>query len=257
MAAVVKIPVVGKVDQRLVYAGGAAVVGIVGYAYLSGAGRDEPALVGVPETDFEPPTVVDSNIGGGGLDEPTPGLPQTNVEWLTMARETGAALGFSQTLLDAALPKYLGKQPISPTEAAAVAAIIAILGSPPSGSFPLIPTLPPTPPPHEPPTTTPKAKPGAIRSLRAAAVTRTRIDWQWARDPNATHYKVLVIIGPGNKVIRNTVVWARSGPPSGAVTPRYLLTGAAPGKPYRIMVRAERTGVGTGPYASIVSRTAR
>jgi len=36
---------------------------------------------------------------------------------------------------------------------------------------------------------------------------------------------------------------------------RYLFTAGQPGKPYRIWVRAERTGVGTGPYASLASRT--
>jgi hypothetical protein len=90
-------------------------------------------------------------------------------------------------------------------------------------------------------------RPGPVTNLRAAATTQTRIDWRWSAVPGATHYKVLVTIGTssGPKTIVNTTTLGG----------RYLFTAGQPGKPYRIWVRAERTGVGTGPYASLVSRT--
>lgn len=89
----------------------------------------------------------------------------------------------------------------------------------------------------------PPTRPGPVTGLRAAAATHTRIDWRWNAVPGATHYKVLVVAG--TKTIVNTTTLGG----------RYLFTAGQPGKPYRIWVRAERTGVGTGPYASLVSRT--
>lgn len=195
--AVVTVPVVGKVDQRWLYAGGATIAGIVAYAWWTGSSEPEPGLLPAPETEFEPPTVVDSNLDFRERDEPTPGMPESNVEWLSMAREQGAALGFADTLVTTALQKYLAKQPLTVGEAAAVSAIVAILGTPPSGSYPLIPTLPPTNPPHVPPTTppsTPTKVLGPPSSVRASGGRATLVA-SWSGVPGATGYQVRFVRG--------------------------------------------------------------
>jgi hypothetical protein len=135
MAEVIKVPVLGKVKQSWLYAGGAAVAGIVGYAWWSGAGTgedDETFDVELPATDYEPPTVVDSGLSIGAAAQGEP-IARTNVEWASMAREQLDALGFSVTVVNSALTKYLGKERLNVTEAAAISAVVAILGQPPTG----------------------------------------------------------------------------------------------------------------------------
>jgi hypothetical protein len=86
------------------------------------------------------------------------------------------------------------------------------------------------------------AKPGPIVGLRAAATTRTAIDWRWNAVPGASYYKVVLTAGTTSK---STITR----------TPRYVWSGLRPGHPYRISVRAERTGAGTSAYATNVART--
>jgi len=136
VAEIVKVPVVGNVKSTWLYAGGAAVAGIVGYAWWTRGGGSgettEDFAVELPATDYVPPTVVDSGINVGGAAQGEP-IARTNVEWRTMAQEQGEGLGFSQTTVASALTKYLGKSRLTATEAAAMAAIVAILGQPPTG----------------------------------------------------------------------------------------------------------------------------
>jgi len=163
MADVVKVPVIGNVKTPWLYAGGAAVVGIAAYAWWTRAGitETEDFAVELPATEFEPPTVVDSgiNVGGaGGQGEP---IARTNVEWRNMAQAEGEALGFSQVVMQSALTKYLGKDRLGATEAAAMSAVVAILGQPPTGgpySIMLSPIEPP--PPHA-----PAGVPGTVTGL--------------------------------------------------------------------------------------------
>jgi hypothetical protein len=186
MAEVVTVPVLGKVKQSWLYAGGAAVAGIVGYAWWSGAGQgeDEVLEVELPATDYEPPTVVDSGISvGGGLPQGEP-IARTNVEWASMAREQGDALGFDVAVVNSALTKYLGKDRLTVTEAAAIAAIVAILGQPPTGGPYSILNAPVTPPP-------PHVGMSAPILTRSAPIYRNGA-WEytiaWAPVPGATRY---------------------------------------------------------------------
>lgn len=134
MAEVVTVPIVGKVKQSWLYIGGALVAGIVGYAWWTRATLVEDETVGVelPATDYMPPTVVDSGISVGGAAQGEP-IARTNVEWRSMAQEQGEALGFTQTVMQSAIGKYLGKSHLNPTETAAILSVVAILGQPPTG----------------------------------------------------------------------------------------------------------------------------
>jgi len=236
-------------DKRVLYAGGAAVVGIAAYAWWTRGGGGTPE--GEPQFDefgnpiagptpgLTEPQVMDSNLVttvGTGL--------RTNAEWTQAATDYLEGRGYeAQVVLDA-VQKFLRRQPLSPVEASIVGAAVASQGWPPEERpWTIIPASTVTPPgPTPPPAGVKPARPGPITGLRSAS-TRTTINWVWNAVPGATHYKVQVIAG--NSTIRNTTVKA----------PRAPISALRPGHPYRIYVRAERTGVGTGPYASLVSRT--
>jgi len=194
MAEVVTVPIVGKVKQSWLYVGGALVAGVVGYAWWTRASVVEDTTVGVelPATEYEPPTVVDSGISVGGASQGEP-IARTNVEWRSMAQEQGEALGFERTTMQSAISKFLGKGQLSAVEAAAISAVVAILGQPPTGGpYPI--SLAPVTPPSTTPTPT---APGAVTGLRYAGrqgPNHSRIDW--AATPGATGY-IVQYKGPG------------------------------------------------------------
>ncbi len=170
-----------------------------------------------------------------GIVETAPrGLNITGPEWNTWVRTEATARGgvfVDWSTISKGHPEWFTSDLLHNTATGQAAYRVAIVaGAASSGIY--------LPPP---------TRPGPITNLRAAATTQTRIDWRWSAVPGATHYKVLVTIGTssGTKTIVNTTTLGG----------RYLFTAGQPGKPYRIWVRAERTGVGTGPYASLVSRT--
>jgi hypothetical protein len=191
--AVVTVPVVGKVDQRWLYAGAAGIAGIVGYAWWSGAGQDEgDVLLETPVTDFEPPTVVDSGISTGNI-TPTPGIAENNVEWLGMAQDMAASLGFATELANTALTKYLGGQSLTASEASVIRSVVVILGQPPqNGPFSIREAIPtPTTPP---PTGGTGGKPAAPARVSATGG-RARIRASWPAVAGATAYDVRLVRG--------------------------------------------------------------
>lgn len=224
MAEIVKVPVVGNVKKPWLYAGGAAVAGIAAYAWWTRGAvvEDTTTSVELPADEFTPPTVVDSGISVGGTAQQGEPIARTNVEWRQMAAEQGAALGFTDAVINSALTKYLAKQRLTLTEASAMAAIVAILGQPPSGGpYSILeeaPTPPPphtTPPPttgggsstpHPPPLTRPPVNPGPVGLLplgrstygvafpHVAGATKYRLRWEtahtssaWTTPPSTRH----------------------------------------------------------------------
>lgn len=166
-----------------------------------------------------------------GIVETAPrGLNITGPEWNTWVRTEAAARGgvfVDWSAISRGHPEWFTSDLLHHTAAGQAAYRSAIVAGAANTGIPL----------------TPPTRPGPVTGLRAAAATQTRIDWRWNAVPGATHYKVLVVAG--TQTIVNTTT--RGG--------RYLFTAGRPGKPYRIWVRAERVGVGTGPYATLVSRT--
>lgn len=218
MAEVVKVPIIGNVKTPWLYAGGAAIAGIVGYAWWSrgtAAAEEEGFAVELPVDEFTPPTIIDSGISVGGRDEAEP-IARTNIEWRNMAQAEGEALGFSQSLVQSALTKYLGKARLSVSEAACMSAIVAILGQPPTGgpySIALEPITPP--PPHEeppptqppptqpPPTQPPPSQPPAqgpppTPTGFAATGAKGGVFLSWYASPGATGYEVIRMTASGN-----------------------------------------------------------
>jgi hypothetical protein len=229
MAEVVKVPVVGKVKKPVLYAGGAAVAGIVGYAWWTRGAlvADESLDVEFPATDFEAPTVVDSGISVGG--GPITGEPiaRTNVEWVTMAREQAAGFGASEALTNSAISKYLGKARLTVAEVALISAIVAVLGQPPTGgpysilpadvtpppphTDPPTPPPPTTPPPTTPPPGTPKpAAPGPPGFINGRPLGGMRYEVNFMHPPTATTYRYRWEHGSvvNGRIVSNVSAWA-------------------------------------------------
>lgn len=145
----VDVPVIGDVDSRWLYAAGALVAGVAGYAYLTRgrlgtmdtgdvafgeAGEVYDAhgnLIGQPGStpDYVPPTVVDSNVD---VDDRGP-QPTTNAEWARLARDELVAFGADGPTVTAALGRFLDRKSLTAIEAGLVREAIAVAGYPPQG----------------------------------------------------------------------------------------------------------------------------
>jgi len=133
MADTMQLPGVGKVNKTYVYAGGAAVAGIVGYAWWTRSRRPAAPVYDVDsvgETDYRPP------MGGGGNSSYTGQQPEginSNIQWaqkaVALLEQSGTDLG----LAGIAVTRFLARQPLSPNEERAITSIYAMLGEPPEG----------------------------------------------------------------------------------------------------------------------------
>lgn len=236
MAEVVKVPVLGNVKTPWLYAGAAAVAGIVGYAWWSrgtaGAAEDEGFSVELPADEFTPPTVVDSGISVGG-GTTTPQIARNNVEWLAMAREQAAALGFTPELTAIALTKYLAKASLNPPEASLIRAVVQILGQPPNnGPYPITEAI------AEP---TPAAKPGAIGFVRADRMDAAHVRISWPPLADVTHYIV-----EGHPFGSGSV-----GHPGAETRPEHIANLGNDGVTYEYTVRGVNAA-GEGPSKAVV-----
>lgn len=188
MADTLTVPGMGPVKQQYVIAGGALVVGIVGYAWwkrgTEAATAEVPAVNpdSIPETD-RTPVVGDS---GGSWDKTDPEAIDTNAKWTQAATEwlitTG---GWEPSLIATALGKWLEGKGLTETETAVVLAAKGAMGDPPvGGPFPVKPALPGG---------KPAAAPGNFRVTGKSAIannTRARVDLAWDATPGATSYQL-------------------------------------------------------------------
>lgn len=236
------VKVLGKrYPKSVVYAGGAAVLGIFVYAWWtrgggSGEDEEEPIFdefgnpIAGPTPGLGAPTVIDSNL------EVVPdNLPRNNAEWGQKATEFLTNQGYEGIVVAPALGKFIARKPLNTAEAAIVRAAIAGVGYPP----------------HDGPwTVIEEQSPIAVgliapKNLRVTKVTDKTISVAWDAVPGATSYGVEEVQGV------NTV--RRSATVSGTTytTPANL----APNSQYRIDVRA-KNGSATGDESRIVARTA-
>lgn len=188
----VDVPVVGKVKPAYVYAGLAAVGGVVIYAYWSRRKSDQAASAPdyyadlrtgseTPNDDFVNPAPNNSgNPGSEGT-----GAPRTDEEW---ARRTVERLSwYEQGYVSQVTGKYLARQPVTPDEATLIREAWAQVGRPP-GNQPIIPvTGAPGPTPPTPPT---PPVPSAPLKIVAVRTTRTSVFLTWDPVPGATSYVV-------------------------------------------------------------------
>lgn len=173
MAETVKLPQIGKVDKKYVYAGIAVVIGIAGYAYWKrNAGTSDEG--GIDPNAIDPLTGLpySSSIGGGGgsyvnpaptTTEPIIDLTgdtiKTNQEWAVAVTTKLGEIGYESGYVAIILGKYLSSQQVTKEEAELIRTAWAYFGHPPEDrQIILVPTAPP-PAPAPTPTPTPTPAP--------------------------------------------------------------------------------------------------
>ena len=140
------VPGIGKTNRKWVVAGGALVVGILGYAYLHRAQTVAGPDVGAePQVGTElPPADLGSVSTGGGTTDTGLKFITTDAEWSADVIAKMGDLGFDTQAVSLALGKWLQGQNVSQQEEQWIFAAIALGGLPPSGSHPI--HLEPAPP---------------------------------------------------------------------------------------------------------------
>lgn len=149
----VDLPVVGNARKEWVYAGGALVVGIVGYAWIRRsrvpvAAPLDPAAdigaagyAGTPGASSSAPVTVD-NRDTTAID--------TNAKWTQYAVEKLTGYGWEPALVTEALGRYLDRQPLDDKQVSAVQSARGVAGDAPVGGPYQIIRAQPTPQPDAP-----------------------------------------------------------------------------------------------------------
>jgi len=225
----VNVPAVGKVDRKWVFAGLAAVSGIVVYAYWRRSQAPEEELPGEGDQyatgdDYTPDAYIGATQPGGETYDPNAtetNVPTTNQEWSQRAIDALESVGYTRDKAATTIGKYLAGQPLDLAEKLIIQVAIAMMGNPPAGALPIIsaPSTPVTPAPTPTPGT--PAKPV------------TRIVWRGHRLTANTTWLTLAKRYAGvpsnpNSVeatkrsimLRNPTIMARIGKQSNAVLQR-------------------------------------
>jgi hypothetical protein len=241
MAESVKLPVIGQVNRRWVYVGGAAIAGFVGYAWWTRArGVPEPEVLpeDIPQ-DREPPATV---VGTEDFTSPeAAAIINTNAEWYTAAVEylvgTG---GFEFAFTTVTLGKFLARRELTAAEADLVQAAKGAMGEPPQGGpWPIIrvtgPAAPSTP-------TAPTTLAAPVLRFGAGDPRNTYYQLSWTKVPGAQRYLVKRERGPGVNPIygMQTGTTRRVGP----LQRRWV---------YQYRVQAQATGKASSPWSNPVS----
>lgn len=227
-----------KYPKSAVYAGAAAVAGIVIYAWWSKSSSSEEEVepefdqfgnpIAGPTPGLAGPTVVDSNL------EAIPdGLPRNNADWGQKATEYLTNQGYEGTVVAPALGKFIARKPLTAAEQAIVRAAIAGVGYPPNDG---------------PWTVIEESAPIAVgltapKNLRVTGTTSSTISVAWDAVVGATAYEVVEIQGASAVRRRATVT-----------TNSYTAGNLQPNNPYRITVYA-KTASKLGDPSSVVGRT--
>jgi hypothetical protein len=236
----VKVPGVGGVDRKWVLAGGAAVAGIVVFAYMrqrSQAGEEELAEEGdqyAAGDDYTPDAYIGATQPGGESYDPNAGetnLPTTNAEWSQRVVEALTSMsGYTPEMASQTVGKYLAGNPLTLAEKILIQTAIALVGNPPAGAIPIFDVPVPTTPTPTPTTPTKLATP----TMRASAgdPRNTNYALSWSKVTGATHYLVKRERGPGvnplYRIVRGTGY--RTHPLARRWVYQYRVQAQAPGK---------------------------
>lgn len=152
MADTINLPGLGPTRAVYVYAGGALVVGIVGYAWYKnqqatantdfvGASPDDYAT-----GDYDSPLGNSGGNSTGNFDSTDPNAIKTNAQWTAFAVEKLSTYNYDAATVASALGKYLARQGLTEAEIGIVQQAIAVAGPPPiGGPYPISTALPPNP----------------------------------------------------------------------------------------------------------------
>jgi hypothetical protein len=212
----VKLPGVGNVDSKWVWAGGALIVGIVGFAYIrnrsvSASVTEEPAgdesAVTSDYADYSnlygDAYATDYAYDGGypsyypSYYEPAYGQnttvqtadPVTNSEWTQRSIEHLELVGIESGAASLAVSRFLLKECLTAAQADIVRQAIAAVSNPPQGNFSIIvcPTNTPTTPGGGSSTATGQ---GPVKGLKAAGTYTQHVTLDWSPVSGAKGYTV-------------------------------------------------------------------
>lgn len=241
MADTVNIPKLGPVKKVYLYAGAAAVAGVVGYAYWRSAqaGADASVATGTGDDTsgaFTPGGgAAGAGDGFGGSDGGTDttigdDLITTNAQWYAKAYQAMAEV-FDPAAVATALGKYLARSGLTPTEVTIVQGALAAAGNPPTGGpYATIPATNPAP-----------SIPGAVTGVKVAGRGETSLDIFWTPVTGAAGYYVYVGTAKSGKVLGTS----------------YTKTGLSNAKNYAITVSAVNSDGKEGPKSASVQGTTR
>lgn len=232
MAETVNVPGVGKARTIWVVAAGAAIVGIVAYAYMRRA--SQPVLGEgdvTPGDQWSPDAYTGATAPPGGetydpsdttfTDQP----PRTNAEWTQRVVDWLVNVGqYDMQFTANTIGKYLSGNPLNAGEKLLVQAGIGAMGSPPAGALPIISAPEPTAP------APPGAKLPRPSGLHLTANRRGYFAFNWSPVRGTTYY--LVKGGPIGHPITGPVFGTQKvgrGVPSGSQR-AYWVQAHAPGK---------------------------
>lgn len=164
----IDVPGLGPVKKQYVIVGGAAVAGIVAYAWWKAGTAPEEPVEEFPEDtgDTSAPTdgYVNPAPGGstvvGDPQDPDTLPPTTNAAWTVRAVAALEAVGVDVGAASLALARYLGRQSLTPVQVDIVRQALALVGPVPQGTYSIITIpAPPVTPGRPAPTPTPTPKP--------------------------------------------------------------------------------------------------
>lgn len=233
MSDTITVPKVGPVKKVYVYGAGGLAAAYVLWRYWSAA--QTPAT----PAEYEPDTSSVTQAGSGPLtsdrtgntvDTPDGDAPiTTNAQWSITAQERLSLAGWNDQTVAQAIGKYLGRQPLTDSEALIIRAALAFAGPPPTGGPYTIVLV------SGGNTTTPTLKvPAAPGGLGINTLHGDNVILTWNGVSGATKYELYMSPGQGGKTLKAQT--------------NYRWTGLSPNRKYQVKIRAGNTK-GWGPWS--------
>lgn len=133
MAENVKLPVIGDVPRTVMYVGGAALAGIVGYAWWTRGGETTVTEPEVPVDEFGDERITPTTVDTFDVAVDTRTGITTNAEWSQFVISHLAGLGYDSTVVSTAVGRFLARQPLGPVDLDIARQAWAVGGEPPEG----------------------------------------------------------------------------------------------------------------------------
>lgn len=172
--------------KTYLYVGGAAVVGIVGYAWWTGGGGAPPVAEELPATDeFGDERITPNTIDTFDVAVDTRSGVKTNSEWKQAADAYLSGIGYDSTVVSTALGRFLAQQKLNKVDLEIARQAVASFGEPPEGRPWYILEEPPAP--------APVAKPAVLAAPARVTATpsgKHRVRLTWTPVIGASGYRV-------------------------------------------------------------------
>lgn len=230
------ITIAGKqLPKNYLYIGGAAALGIVGYAWWTrgGAGGMVEEAEELPAVDtFGDERITPNTVDTFDVSVDTRSGVKTNAEWTQFAISHLAGLGFDSTVVSTALGRFIARQPLNTVDLDIARQAWAVAGEPPEGRpWTIIPAGP----------TGAAVAPGPVSGLKLVSATPTSVTVGWNATQGASGYELRRDGGGTARKDANTRTHTSSG--------------LKPNTSYRFGVRSVNSANNFGPEAYITVKT--